>query len=118
MKKGVSFVWDDACQKAFEDIKAYLTKHPVLVSPVSGKLFLLYVRAMDHSLGVVLAKNNDEGVEQVIYYLSRNLIGAESRYNQSKRSVLLLSSPSRRYDITWSGRLFMSFQGSILFGSL
>jgi len=23
MKKGVSFVWNDACQKAFEDIKAY-----------------------------------------------------------------------------------------------
>jgi len=25
MKKGVSFVWDDACQNAFEDIKTYLT---------------------------------------------------------------------------------------------
>jgi len=34
MKKGVSFVWDDACQKAFEDIKVYLTKSPVLVSPL------------------------------------------------------------------------------------
>jgi len=37
MKKGVSFVWDDACQKAFEDIKEYLTKPSVLISPVSGK---------------------------------------------------------------------------------
>ena len=36
MKKAVSFVWDDACQKAFENIKAYLTKPPVLVSPVVG----------------------------------------------------------------------------------
>jgi len=46
MKKGVSFIWDNACQKAFEDIKAYLTKPPVLASPVVGKPFLLYVRAM------------------------------------------------------------------------
>jgi len=26
MKKGVSFVWDDACQNTIEDIKIYLTK--------------------------------------------------------------------------------------------
>ena len=38
MKKGVSFVWDQACQEAYEDIKRYLTKPPVLVAPTSGKL--------------------------------------------------------------------------------
>jgi len=53
MKKGVSVIWDDACQKAFEDIKAYPTKPPVLTSPVLWKPFLLYVRVMDHSLGVL-----------------------------------------------------------------
>ena len=55
MKKGVSFVWDKACQEAFEDIKEYLTKPPVLVAPTLGKSFLLYVKAMDHSLGALLA---------------------------------------------------------------
>jgi len=54
MKKGVSFVWNDTCQKAFKDIKEYLTKLLVLASPVSEKSFLLYVRAMDHSLGALL----------------------------------------------------------------
>jgi len=63
MKKGISFVWDKACQKAFENIKEYLTKPPVLVVPTSGKSFLLYVRAMDHSLGALLAQKNDEGHE-------------------------------------------------------
>ena len=76
MKKGVSFVWDDACRKAFENIKAYLTKPPVLASPVVEKPFLLYVRAMDHSLGALLAQKNEEGTKQAIYYLSRILIGA------------------------------------------
>jgi len=55
MKKDVSFVWDKACQKAFEDIKEYLTKPPVLVAPTSGNSLLLYVRAMDHSLGALIA---------------------------------------------------------------
>jgi len=78
MKKGVSFLWDKACQEAFEDIKEYLTKPPVLVAPASGKPFLLYVKVMDHSLGALLAQKNDDGHEQTIYYLNRTLIGAES----------------------------------------
>jgi len=56
MKKGVSFVWDNAYQEAFEDIKRYLTKPPVLVAPISGKPFLLYIKAMDHSLVLSLLK--------------------------------------------------------------
>jgi len=63
MKKRVYFIWDEACQKAFEDIKEYLTKPPVLVAPVLGKPFFLYVRAMDHSLGALLSHKNDEGCD-------------------------------------------------------
>ena len=61
MKKGVSFIWDDACQQAFEEIKQYLTQPLVLTAPVSGKPFLVYVRAMNHSLGALLAQNDDQG---------------------------------------------------------
>ena len=71
MKKGVSFIWDDACQQAFDEIKWYHMQPPVLTAPVSGKPFLIYVRAMDHSLGALLAQNDDQGHEQAIYYLSR-----------------------------------------------
>jgi len=46
------------------------------VAPTSGKSFLLYVKAIDHSLGALLAQKNDDGHEQVIYYLNRTLIGA------------------------------------------
>jgi len=90
MKKGVSFIWDDACQQAFEEIKRYLTQPPVLTAPVSGKPFLLYVQAMDHSLGALLAQNNDQGHEQAIYYLSKTMIRAEHRYNPTKKECLAL----------------------------
>jgi len=39
MKNGVSFIWDDTCQKAFDDIKKYLTRPSVLAYPISKKLF-------------------------------------------------------------------------------
>ena len=90
MKKGVSFVWYKAYHEAFEDIKEYLTKSPVLMAPTSGKPFLLYVNCMDHSLGALLAQKNDDGHEQAIYYLSRTLIGAESYYNPIEKECLTL----------------------------
>src|SRR3954467_12084290 len=37
MRKGVTFVWDQACQDAFDEIKHYLTTPPVLVPPTQGK---------------------------------------------------------------------------------
>jgi len=90
MKKGVSFIWDDTCQQAFEEIKRYLTQPPVLTTPVSGKSFLIYVRVMDHSLGALLAQNNNQGHEQAIYYLSRTMVGVEHRYNPIEKECLTL----------------------------
>jgi len=45
MKKGVTFIWDDAYQQAFKKIKQYLTQLPVLTVSVSEKPFLIYVWA-------------------------------------------------------------------------
>jgi len=58
------------------------------VAPTSGKSFLLYVKIMDHSLGALFAQKNDDGHEQAIYYLSRTLIGAKSRYNPIENECL------------------------------
>ena len=45
---------------------------------------------MDHSLGALLAQKKNNGHEQAIYYLSRTLIGAESRYNSIEKECLAL----------------------------
>jgi len=45
---------------------------------------------MDHSLGALLAQNNDQGHEQVIYYMSRAMIRAEHGYNTIKKEFLEL----------------------------
>src|SRR3954464_6740551 len=55
-RKGVTFVWDQACQDAFDEIKHYLTTPPVLVPPTKGKPFFLYVRSIEHSLGAFLPR--------------------------------------------------------------
>lgn len=102
MKMGVSFIWDQSCQDIFDEFKHYLALH-VLIAPVTGKPFLLYVRAMHHSLRALLAQHNDEGHEQAIYYLSRIIVRA-----------LSWCSPFRRCDITWWDKQSKSSPKSIL----
>jgi len=41
-------------------------------------------------IGALLAQKNADGHEQAIYYLSRTLIGAESRYNPIEKECLAL----------------------------
>ena len=73
-KKDIKFKWDEHCQRAFDEIKSYLTHPPVLAAPIPGKSLILYTAALDESLGALLAQTNKEGKENALYYLSHRLI--------------------------------------------
>jgi Reverse transcriptase (RNA-dependent DNA polymerase)/RNase H-like domain found in reverse transcriptase len=60
-KKNIPFKWDGECQRAFEEIKAYLLNPPVLAAPIPGKELILYTTALDGSLGALLAQENQDG---------------------------------------------------------
>lgn len=90
MKKDASFEWDEDCQHAFESIKAYLTKPLVLSSPIRGKPLVLYITALKNSLAAFLAQENEAGKENVLYYLSRTLVGLETRYSPIEKLCLAL----------------------------
>lgn len=91
MKKGVDFVQYQACDDAFKDIKQYLANSIVLAAPLPGKPFILYARALNHSLGALLAQNNDEGKEIALYYFSRMLVGVEHNYLPMEKECLALT---------------------------
>ena len=53
-KKGNSFRWSPACQKAFEDLKRILCSAEVMAYPASEGLFILDTDASDKAVGAVL----------------------------------------------------------------
>lgn len=81
MKKYAQFEWDEDCQQAFESIKTYLTKPPVLSSSMKGKPLVLYITALESSLGALLAQENWDGKENALYYLTPTLAGPDTRYS-------------------------------------
>nr|XP_009792388.1 PREDICTED: uncharacterized protein LOC104239453 [Nicotiana sylvestris] len=90
MKKGIPFEWDQACSNAFQSIKSYLMKPPVLAAPIPGKLLILYIAAQKRSVGAILAQENGENKENSIYYLSRMMTPNELKYSLIEKLCLAL----------------------------
>ncbi|XP_050890638.1 uncharacterized protein LOC127096059 [Lathyrus oleraceus] len=84
------FEWGHAQQEAFNKIKAYLSHPPILTPPCRNKSMRLYIFASDKTLGSMLAQEEDNGVERAIYYLSRVLSDAETRYSMIEKLCLYL----------------------------
>ncbi|XP_027343131.1 uncharacterized protein LOC113855699 [Abrus precatorius] len=90
LKKEEEFRWEVEHQAVFEEIKQYLTKPPVMVLPKKGFPLKLYISTSEHTIGSMLAQEDENGVERAVYYLSRMLIGAESRYSPIEKLCLCL----------------------------
>jgi hypothetical protein len=68
LKKGIKFVWDEKCEKAFHTLKQHLTSTPILAQPNNSKTYDMYCDASGTGLGCVLMQEN-----RVIVYASRAL---------------------------------------------
>ena len=63
MKEVEEFKWEEQDQEAFDGIKGYLSKPPVLMPPLRGRLLKLHLSTTKESIGCFLAQNNAEGHE-------------------------------------------------------
>jgi len=54
LRKSQTSQWDEDCQRAFEKIKDYLLKPPVLMPSTPNRRFILYLTILPRSLGAVL----------------------------------------------------------------
>ena len=71
-----TFEWTDECQKAFQDLKVYLTTTPLLSPSILGEDLYLYLAVSPHAVSSALVRKEGK-VQKPIYYTSRALRGAE-----------------------------------------
>ena len=90
LKKGAPFHWFTECQEAFEKVQDIMTKLPTVCAPIFGKPLRLYLASNRQAIGALIAQEDDNGVEQPIYYVSCTLKNAESQYSGAERSCLAL----------------------------
>ena len=90
-----AFEWTNECQRAFQNLKAYLTTTPLLSPFVLGEELYLFLAVTPHAVSSALIR--EEGrVQKPMYYTSRALRGAEGWYSQIEKLAFALITASRK----------------------
>jgi ribonuclease HI len=90
-----AFVWGEECEEAFRQLKSYLVNPPLLSRTAEGEPLYVYLAVSDSAVSSVLIRE-DQGVQKPVYYTSRALRGAESRYPQIEKLAFALVTSARR----------------------
>ena len=78
LKKDCKFVWTEACQRVFEELRAKLSTYPVLRPPDWGKPFHVFCDASDVAVGSALCQATGEmEKDKPVAYASKQLTPAE-----------------------------------------
>ena len=101
MKKTDNFVWSDATNAAFEDLKKQLAEPPVLAAPIDKEPLLLYVASNTRAVSVAIVVERKEAgkeypVQQPAYYISEVLIESKQRYPHWQKLVYGVFMASRK----------------------
>ena len=60
LKKWKGFQWDEECERAFQDLKEYLTRAPMLTALEPGEDLYMYLSISEYAVSIVLLR--DQGV--------------------------------------------------------
>ena len=90
-----SFEWTDECQKAFKDLKKYLSSLPLLNPSMPGEELYLYIAISQAAVSAALVRD-EGGSQRPVYFISRAFRGAEERYPRMEKLAFALVTAARK----------------------
>jgi len=94
MKKSKRFKWNESCEEAFQTVKQTLAQPPILSKPAHGMPLLVYLATSPEVVSAAIVQGRTE--QKPIYFVSRVLQDAETRYQVIEKVVIALVHASRR----------------------
>ena len=95
MNKWKGFEWTEECALAFQQLKEYLSRPPIMSSPLTDEVLFFYIAVAPHAMSLVLIRI-DNGIQQPIYYVSKSLHEAEIRYLLMEKAILVVVHGTRK----------------------
>ncbi|KAK9053624.1 hypothetical protein SSX86_024698 [Deinandra increscens subsp. villosa] len=95
LRKDKRFEWNEKHEEALKSLKEYLSSAPLLMKPIDGEPLTLYLAVSGSSVSAVLVKDH-EGQQHPVYYVSKTLLDAESRYSYLEKLILALIMASTK----------------------
>ncbi|KAI3667467.1 hypothetical protein L6452_42525 [Arctium lappa] len=84
LRKNKGFEWTDKHEEALQQLKEYMTSPPFLSKPEKDEILELYLAVSANSVSAVLTRE-DDGRQLPIYYVSKTLLDAETRFQSRTR---------------------------------
>ncbi|KAJ0548844.1 putative nucleotidyltransferase, Ribonuclease H [Helianthus annuus] len=95
LRKNKKFEWTEKHESALRALKDYLSSAPALMKPEKGDVLSLYLAVSSKAVSAVLVKDH-EGTQHPVYYVSKSLLDAESRYSHLEKLILALIMASTK----------------------
>ena len=83
-------------QTAFKRLQQIMMNLLTVQAPIHKKPLLLYLVTNLYAIGALIAQEDERGVEQPVYYISRALKDVETCYPRAKRACLAIVYASQR----------------------
>ncbi|UYV64968.1 hypothetical protein LAZ67_3002593 [Cordylochernes scorpioides] len=109
LKKDVVWIWDEACQKAFIDLKGNLTQHPILHLYKEGLPCQVYCDASTLGIAGILKQVHPDGNVYPVQFFSRTLRPHEKNYSISELECLAIVESVEKFRNYLMGRKFTIF---------
>ena len=110
MSNYCSLQWSEACQEAYNKLKAVLTSSPVVSYFDGNKESIVLVDASPVGLSAILAQRAPKLEEtKLIAYASRSLTDVETRYSQTEKEALAIVWGIKHFHIYLYGAPFILY---------
>ena len=80
---------------AFQQLKEYLSQPPIMSSPKVDEVLFAYLVIASYAISFVLIRV-DNGIQQLVYYVSKSLHEAEVRYLPLEKAILAVVHATRK----------------------
>ena len=95
INKWKNFEWTEECAKAFQQLKDYLARLPIMSSPKPDEVLFAYIVVAPHAVSLVLIRV-DNGIQRLVYYMSKSLHEVEVRYLPLEKAILAVVLGTRK----------------------
>ena len=95
INKWKGFKWSEDCAVAFQQLKDYLSRPPIMSSPEADEVLYAYIAVAPHAMSLVLIRD-DNGIQKPVYYVSKMLHETEVRYQPLEKAILVVVHATRK----------------------
>ena len=95
LNKWKGFEWTEEYALAFQQLKEYLSRPPIMSRPEVDEVQFAYIAMTSHAVSLVLVRI-DSGIQMPVYYVSKSLYEAEVRYLPLEKAILAVVHAIRK----------------------